>query len=119
MLGGEESAGLFKEATGFDSESEVSELKAKKSTNLVLKEGVAEGDELRKWYETAVEKGPDAARVDATIELLDSTGTVVATYRALNAWPIKYGGASMERSAASKFVKITELHITHEGLKRV
>ena len=116
-LGGEESVGLFREVSGIDSEIETTELKAKKPTNLVLKRGVAEGDELRKWREAAVKKGPDAARVDGTLELLDETGTVVATYGFRQGWPIKYSAPSF--NAASNEVAIEELHITHEGLEPV
>ena len=48
---------------------------ALKWSNITLKRGVDESLELWKWRKQVIEEGPDSARVDGYIELLDYNGT--------------------------------------------
>ena len=131
-LGGKESVGVFKEASGFDSETSVIEHTATdeqgrpairkvagnpKWSNIVLKRGVDNSLDIWKWRDTVIKQGPDAARVDAKIELLDYSGGAIATYQVRQAWPIKYVAATMD--AATNNVAMEELHMAHEGFERV
>jgi phage tail-like protein len=131
-LGGNESCGVFKEASGFDSETDVLEHKATdangrpytrkvaaglKWSNITLKRGVDESLDIWKWRDTVVTQGADKARVDGKIELLDVTGSTIATYKFTQGWPIKYVGATLD--ASTNNVALEELHICHEGFERV
>lgn len=130
-LGGHESAGAFREISGLTSETEVTEEKAvddqgrpfvrkvpggNRWGNITLKRGVDSNTDLWKWRKQAVDKGPEAARVDGTIELLDVEGRGIATYHFLRGWPSKYEGPDL--NAASNEVAIETIEITHEGLER-
>ena len=130
-LGGKESVGVFKEASGFDSETEVIEHKAIdangrphtrkvaggiKWSNITLKRGVDEQHEIWKWRDTVIKQGADKARVDGTIELLDISGDPIATYQFKQGWPIKYVAATLD--ASTNNVALEELHIAHEGFTR-
>jgi len=130
-LGGHESAGVFRECTGLDSETDVIEQKAvdakglpqvrkvpgsTKWSNITLKRGVDENLELWKWRDKVLKEGPDDARVDGTIELVDYKGSAIATYAFKQGWPVKYTGVSL--NAQANEVAVEELHICHEGLDR-
>ena len=130
-LGGKESVGVFKEASGFDSETEVIEHKSIdengrphtrkvaggiKWSNITLKRGVDESLDIWKWRDDCINKGADAARVDGKIELLDIAGGTIATYQFKQGWPIKYVAATLD--ASTNNVALEELHIAHEGFTR-
>ena len=131
-LGGKESVGVFKEASGFDSETDVIEHKATdangrsflrkvdggvKFSNITLKRGVDESLDIWKWRDTVIKQGADAARVDGKIELLDVTGSAIATYQFKQGWPIKYVAATLD--ASTNNVALEEVQIAHEGFERV
>ena len=131
-LAGKESVGMFRECTGMDSETDVIEQKAvdengqptvrkvsggHKWSNIQLKRGVDEASDLWKWRDQVIKEGPDAARVDGTIELVDYSGSAIMTLQFKQGWPIKYAPASL--NADSNEVAVEELHICHEGLERM
>ena len=130
-IGGHESVGMFRECSGMDSETDVIEQKAvdanglpivrkvpgaTKWSNIQLKRGVDEDLNLWKWRDDVIKQGPDKARVDGTIELIDYTGKPIATYAFKQGWPIKYVGATL--NANNNEVALEELHICHEGMTR-
>ena len=130
-LGGKESVGVFKEASGFDSETEVIEHKSIDATgrpqirkvaggikwsNITLKRGVDESKDIWSWRQLVIDKGADAARVDGTVELCDIDGGTIATYQFKQGWPIKYVAATLD--ASTNNVALEELHICHEGFTR-
>jgi phage tail-like protein len=130
-LGGKESVGVFKEASGFDSETQViehwctnaqgrQELRkvagSVKYSNITLKRGVDESMDIWKWRQDCIDKGADAARVDGKIELLDIAGGTIATYQFKQGWPIKYVAATLD--ASTNNIALEELHIAHEGFTR-
>ena len=130
-LGGKETVGMFREVSGLDSETDIVEQKsvdqkgmptirkvpgAVKWSNITLKRGVDESLDLWKWREMVVQKGPDGARTDGFIELVDYTGTPIARWKFIQAWPIKYSGATL--NASGNEVAVEEIQICHEGLTR-
>jgi phage tail-like protein len=130
-LGGNEVVGVFRECTGMDSETEVTEHKcvdgqgrqmvrkvsgATKWSNITLKRGVDSNKKLWEWRDEVVKSGPDKARVDGTISLLDYDGKPILTYKFLQGWPVKYGGVTL--NASSNDVALEEVVICHEGLSR-
>jgi phage tail-like protein len=64
-----------------------------------------------------VDKGPDGARTDCTLELLDYDGSAIATYTITQAWPLKYSGVSM--NAGSNEIAVEGITLAHEGFKRM
>lgn len=130
-LGGNEAVAVFRECTGMDSETEVTEHKsidgkgnpyvrkvagATKWSNVTLKRGVDTNKKLWDWRQEVIEKGPDAARIDGTIKLLDYDGSTILAYKFLQGWPIKYGGVTL--NASSNDIAMEEVVICHEGLTR-
>ena len=106
-IGGAETAGFFKEATGFDSESEVTEIKRSmpngrtdvikamgntKWGDIELKRGVDQDKTLWNWRKLIVDGKLKEARKDCTVTMLDYEGQTVVTYSIVNAWPKKYHG---------------------------
>jgi phage tail-like protein len=131
-LGGKESAGVFREISGLDNESDVVEHKfvneqgqqtvrkvvgATKWSNLSLKRGVDEDSTLWNWRRQVIEGDIDGARTDGQIQLLDYKGQVISTYKFLQGWPIKYSGGTL--SATSNEAALEEIQICHEGLERM
>lgn len=131
-LGGKESVGVFREASGFDSETEVIEQRsanergiqvtrkvpgAVKWSDIVLKRGVDESLDLWKWRDTVIKQGADVARVDGTVELVDERGRRIATFQFRQGWPIKYSGVTLGGPAET--VAVEEIVIAHEGFERI
>jgi phage tail-like protein len=130
-LGGVEGVGMFRECTGLDSETTVIEQSsvgpkgleirkvpgATKWSNITLKRGVDESLDVWKWREKVLQEGPDNARVDGNIALIDYAGATIATWKFAQGWPIKYTGSSMNASGSE--VAVEEIQICHEGLERM
>ena len=131
-LGGKEGIGNFRECTGLDSETTVIEHTsvdanghpivrkvpgALKWSNITLKRGVDENSELWKWRDTVVKTGPDSARTDGSIQLIDYSGQTIATWKFVQGWPIKYSGATL--NASGNEVAVEEIQIAHEGMERM
>src|SRR5215210_2882705 len=102
-IGGAEAAGLFKEATGFDSESETSE----------FKRGIDQDKTLWNWRKMVVDGKLKEARKDCTVTMLDYMGSPVVTYSIINAWPKKYTGVGLK--ADSNEVAVEGITLCHEG----
>ena len=130
-IGGKEGIGSFRECTGLDSETTVIEHTSidangnpvvrkvpgpLKWSNITLKRGVDESADLWTWRKQVLDEGPDSARVDGFIELLDYNGTPIARWKFLQGWPTKYTGASLDPKSSD--VAVEEIQITHEGLDR-
>ena len=130
-LAGKEAVGQFREVSGLDNESEIVEQKEVdaqgnpvvikvngnlKWSNIELKRGLDTDKGLWEWRYMVETKGPDAARTDCTLELLDYDGSAIATYNITQAWPSKYTGASM--NAGSNEIAVEGITICHEGFKR-
>jgi phage tail-like protein len=130
-LGGHEVVGVFRECTGMDSETEVTEHKstdakghpqvrkvagALKWSNITLKRGVDSNRKLWDWRDEVIKGGPDKARIDGTISLLNYDGSKILTYKFLQGWPVKYGGVTL--NASSNDIALEEIVICHEGLSR-
>jgi phage tail-like protein len=131
-LAGKEAMGQFREVSGLDSESEIVEHKEVdaqgnplivkvngnlKWSNIELKRGVDVDKGLYEWRKMVEDQGPDSARTDCTLELLDYDGSAIATYSITQAWPVKYTGVSM--NAGSNEIAVEGITLAHEGFKRM
>ena len=131
-LAGKETIGQFREVSGLDSEQEIVEQKEVdangnpviikvpgnlKWSNIELKRGVDVAKGLWDWRYQVETGGPDAARTDCTLDLLDYDGSSIATYNIKAAWPSKYTGVAM--NANSNEIAVESITICHEGFKRM
>jgi phage tail-like protein len=127
-FGGVEAAGFWKEATGFESETDVVETKrtkpngrsdtartlgATKWGDIELKRGVDQDKTLWNWRKMVIDGKLKDARKDLTITMLDFEGQPVVTYSIINAWPKKYTGVSL--TADSNEVAVESITLAHEG----
>ena len=132
QIGGREAVGQFREVSGLDSEQEIVEQNEVgptgdqwtkkvpgrvKWSNVELKRGIDVDKSLWEWRYQVETEGPDAARTDCTLELIDYDGSPIATYTILQAWPSKYTGAAM--NAGSNEIAVEAMTICHEGFKRM
>ena len=132
QVGGKEAAGQFREVSGLDAENEIVEQKevdanglprilkvpgGMKWSNIELKRGVDIDKGLWEWRYQVENEGPDAARTDCTLELLDYDGSPIATYTISQAWPSKYTGAAL--NAGSNEIAVEGITLAHEGFKRM
>jgi phage tail-like protein len=131
LIGGKESGGLFREVSGLDVENEIIENKEidangnpvivkvsgnLKWSNVELKRGLDIDKALWDWRYIVESKGPDAARTDCILQLLDYDGSAIASYTLKQAWPSKYTGASL--NAGANEVAVEGVTICHEGFSR-
>ncbi len=112
-------AGGFSEVTGFDASIDVMEYREgdmvlKKYGNITLRKGLADSRALYDWMIAGVDG--EVTRKTITISLLGQTGDVVAAWRVINAWPVKYTGPDF--NATSSEVAVETLEIAHEGMTR-
>ncbi len=118
----------FKEVTGLDSSIEVIDFReggdkfspvrkmpGKVSySNIVLKVGVTDEEELWKWHLQWAKADPSVKRVNFQIVLLDRAGADKRTWNVRNAWPCKWVGPTF--NAEAKEVAIQTLELAHEGV---
>ena len=84
-----------------------------KYTNIVLKRGIAKGDnDFFKWLNTV--KLNSIERRDLTISLLNENHEPVMVWKAQNAFPVKVEGPGLK--ASGNEVAIESIEIAHEGL---
>jgi phage tail-like protein len=132
QIGGREAVGQFREVSGLDSEQEIVEQQEVdangnqvtvkvpgrvKHSNIELKRGIDVDKTLWEWRYQVETEGPDAARTDCTLELIDYDQSPIATYMIVAAWPSKYTGAAM--NAGSNEIAVEAMTICHEGFKRM
>ncbi|MGH2942183.1 MAG: phage tail protein [Solirubrobacteraceae bacterium] len=131
VLQGKEGAGLFTEATGGGSENAVIEQKVAmpngsvvikkipgnlKFNDITLKRGVDPDKMLWDWRQQVVDGKYKEARCNGSIQMLDSTFAVVATYAFENGWVSKYTPAAV--NAGQDQAAVEEITIAVESFKR-
>jgi len=126
--GGRLGRGLIREVSGLESETEVTEEKAEgelgeellrkvagptRWSNITLRRAVDENLDFWEWREQVIQGGPEKARKDGAIELIDYEGSPVATYHFENAWPVRYDVAvgRADEGGATETVEICVEHV--------
>jgi phage tail-like protein len=117
----------FQDCTGLDSTTDpveyreggenttVRKLPGKSTySNIVLKRGITDSDELWKWRKKIV-KG-QIERKNGSIVLLDLEGNEKMRWNFVNAWPTKWEGPSFDAKAND--VAIETLTLAHEGVEK-
>ncbi len=121
-------AGSFSEVSGFDATMDVVEYRAGddpaitptklpgliKYGNITLKWGAAETMVLYDWLIDITEGTIEKKTV--TLTALDEEGSPAASWRCINAWPVKY--TAPDFNGTSSEVAIETIELAHEGLTR-
>ena len=121
-------AGSFSEVSGFDATMDVVEYRAGddpaitptklpgliKYGNITLKWGSSETMVLYDWLIDITEGTIEKKTV--TLTALDEEGSPAASWRCINAWPVKY--TAPDFNATSSEVAIETIELAHEGLTR-
>ena len=121
-------AGSFSEVSGFDATMDVVEYRAGddpaitptklpgliKYGNITLKWGSSETMVLYDWLIDITEGTIEKKTV--TLTALDEEGSPAASWRCINAWPVKY--TAPDFNGTSSAVAIETIELAHEGLTR-
>ena len=121
-------AGSFSEVSGFDATMDVVEYRAGddpaitptklpgliKYGNITLKWGPSETMVLYDWLIDITEGTIEKKTV--TLTALDEEGSPAASWRCINAWPVKY--TAPDFNGTSSEVAIETIELAHEGLTR-
>ena len=121
-------AGSFSEVSGFDATMDVVEYRAGddpaitptklpgliKYGNITLKWGSSETMVLYDWLIDITEGTIEKKTV--TLTALDEEGSPAASWRCINAWPVKY--TAPDFNGTSSEVAIETIELAHEGLIR-
>ncbi len=121
-------AGSFSEVSGFDATIDVVEYRAGddpaitptklpgliKYGNITLKWGAAETMVLYDWLIDITEGTIEKKTV--TLTALDEEGSPAASWRCINAWPVKYTAPDFNGTASE--VAIETIELAHEGMTR-
>ena len=121
-------AGSFSEVSGFDATMDVVEYRAGddpaitptklpgliKYGNITLKWGSSETMVLYDWLIDITEGTIEKKTV--TLTALDEEGSPAASWRCINAWPVKY--TALDFNGTSSEVAIETIELAHEGLTR-
>lgn len=128
----DECEGTFRECSGLGSESEVIEHKSAadggltvihkipgtlKFENIVLKRGVTDDMSIWEWRKKVEDGKIVNARRSGQIKMYNQDNDCVARWDFVNAWPVKISGPNL--NAGGNDIAVEEVHIAHEGMKRV
>jgi phage tail-like protein len=128
QIGGITKAG-FREVSGLDAGTDAVDYRdgdgttirrlagLQKFSNITLKRGITEDQDLWKWRSMVMDGKIKDARKNGQIILLDDEGKEAAEWTFTDGWPTKWTGPAF--NATANEVAIDTLEITHEGLKRV
>ena len=121
-------AGSFSEVSGFDAAMDVVEYRAGddpaitptklpgliKYGNITLKWGSSETMVLYDWLIDITEGTIEKKTV--TLTALDEEGSPAASWRCINAWPVKY--TAPDFNGTSSEIAVETIELAHEGLTR-
>ncbi|HSJ57006.1 MAG TPA: phage tail protein [Anaerolineae bacterium] len=115
----------FKECSGLRLERKVEEIESGgvndhwyvlpgrvKQSNIVLKYGVTQSNEIWNWYQTGLYDGK-VERKDFSIVLRGIDGTVLKTWNIVGGFPVKWEGPAL--NVENSQVAIETLEIAHHG----
>lgn len=120
--------GGFSEVSGLQVETEIEEIreggvndrihklpKITKYTNITLKRGITDSDELWNWYQSVI--NGDIKKRGGFIVLMDRERNEKWRWNFLDAYPVKWVGPDLK--ADSNAVAIESLELAHSGIKKV
>ena len=113
--------GAFKGVDGLDSETEIVEYQdgddlilrkrpgQTRYSNIVLKRGFVNSDELWQWRKSVMEGRVE--RKSGSIIVCDDTGTEIMRYNFFEGWPAKWRGFDLDGRASTTAVEEIELAV--------
>jgi phage tail-like protein len=120
----------FREASGLDAGTDAVDYRdgndpdhvrklagLQKYSNITLKRGITNDQDIWKWRTQVMDGKIKDARKNGQIILLDDEGKEAAEWTFTDGWPTKWSGPTL--NATANEVAIDTLEIAHEGLKRV
>jgi len=119
-------SGAFKAVEGLDSETEVVEYQdgddiilrkrpgRTKYSNITLKRGYVDNDELWQWRKAVIEGKTE--RKSGSIILLDDAAQEVMRYNFFEAWPCKWKGFSLDGKGSD--VNVEEIELAVEKMEK-
>jgi phage tail-like protein len=87
-----------------------------KYSNITLKWGISDSQDLYKWRKQVEEGKTKDARKNVAIVLLNEEGETAARWECSAAWPTKYEAPAL--NATGNEIAIETVEIAHEGVKR-
>jgi phage tail-like protein len=119
----------FQEVSGIDATTDVIEYREggdfpgarklpgqTKHSNLVLRRGYTDDEQLWKWYEQVMNGTPDKIRKNVSIIQLDMAGQEKFRWNLFQAFPVKYTGPAF--NAKNNELSIESLEIVYERIER-
>lgn len=121
----------FKEASGFESTTEVIAYKettqkgrvatkkvpgSRSWSDITLRRAISSSLALWEWRKQVLDGDIDGARRDGSVVLYDSTGEAVVRYNFFRGWVSQWKGPDMD--ADQDEIAVEEVTIAHEGLER-
>ena len=88
-----------------------------KFSNITLKRGITQDQDLWKWRSMVIDGKIKDARKNGQIIVLDDEGNEAAEWTFTEGWPTKLTGPTLNATANEVVVDVLE--IAHEGTKRV
>ena len=88
-----------------------------KFSNITLKRGITQDQDLYKWRSMVMDGKIKDARKNGQIIVLDDEGNEAAEWTFTEGWPTKLTGPTLNATANEVVVDVLE--IAHEGTKRV
>lgn len=84
-------------------------------TNIVIKRGITEIDDLWSWFDVCTRTADYQLRLNAEIDVLSpSANKVLLQWKLSNVLPVKFKGPDLSSTASQ--IAIEELELVHEGL---
>jgi phage tail-like protein len=84
--------------------------------DITLSRGITNAMDMWDWRKQVEDGKVEEARQNGSVMLFDQTGTIVAQWDFVNAWPSKMDGPSL--SADGNEVTIESITLVHEGIIR-
>lgn len=121
----------FKEASGFESTTEIIEYKestqegrlmikkvpgSRSWSDITLRRAISSSLDLWEWRQQVLDGKIEEARRDGSVVLYDSTGEEVVRYNFFRGWVSQWKGPDLD--ADQNEIAVEEITIAHEGLER-
>jgi phage tail-like protein len=119
--------GGFSEVSGLQAEIEVQEIKeggvndhvhkvpkSANYSNIILKRGITDSDELWKWHQDVI--NGIICRKSVFIIILDSIGNEKWRWNCIDAYPVKWMGPALRSDRGA--VAFEEVELAHHGFKK-
>lgn len=121
--------GRFQDVSGLDATTDVIEYREggdmlgtrklpgkTKYSNLTLKRGLTDDDQLWKWYEAVMNGKPDPIRRTISVVQLDMSGQECIRWDLFQAFPVKYTAPTF--AALGNELSIETLEVAYERIER-